>query len=242
MFIKDESIDVLNLAEFKNLEFPYRRVNLLGKYKPGDNSGGEYFFDENSTANPNDITIVKLNNTNTGRYERITTSLAGLVSTAEQIDAEILAPYGYCSYVSNPNLQLTSTFQVVKDFNEIITPMNVEYDNSTGNFKSLIDGIWRFSLERIYLNYDQSPIQPIILWIEMRKNNDIFFERNAIIGSATQASEPSTYPVTTDTIVQVQSDDIFNFRVRATMNNGNPLDTRLALFQISAHRIHNIIN
>lgn len=242
MFIKDESIDVLNLAEFKNLSIPYRRVNLLGKYKPGDNLGGEYFFDENSTQSPNDITIVKLNNTDTGRYERITTSLAGLVSTAEQIDREILAPYGYCSYVSNADLQLTNTFQVVKNFNEIVSPLNVEYDNSTGNFKSLVNGIWRFSLERIYLNYDQAPTQPIILWIEMRKNNDIFFERNAIIGSATQSNEPSTYPVTTDTIIPVQANDVFNFRVRATMNSATPLNTKLALMQISAHRLHNLIN
>lgn len=242
MFIKDESIDILNLAEFKKMNVPYRRVNLLGKYTPGDNLGGEYFFDENSIELDNDITIVKLNNVEKGRYERITTSLANLVSTAEQIDSIILAPYAYCSYTVSSNLLLTTSFQTVKNFNEIITPLNVSYDNNTGKFKSLIDGIFSFTLERIYLNYDQSPATPVTLWIEMRKNNDIFFERTAIIGSATQASEPSTYPVTTNAIVSVNANDEFEFRVRGIMDGSNPLNARLSLMQISAHRIHNLMS
>lgn len=76
----------------------------------------------------------------------------------------------------------------------------------------------------------------------MRKNNDIFFERTAIIGSATQATEPSTYPVTTNAIVAVNANDEFEFRVRGTMDESNPLNARLSLMQISAHRIHNLMS
>lgn len=76
----------------------------------------------------------------------------------------------------------------------------------------------------------------------MRKNGDIFFERNAVIGSATGPSEPSTYPVTTDTIIPVSANDYFQFRVRATMNSGNLLKCKLALMQITANKVHNIEN
>ena len=238
MFIQSGATDVMNINDFKSLDIPYRRVNMLGKYSPGDDYGAEYIWDETSTTSDNDNTVIKLNKYEIGRYEKLTTSLQGLVSSALEIDKIVQSPKAYCSYISNSNMTLTTSFQSIVNWTEISTPLNISESN--GVFSPLVEGVYYFTLERIYLNYDQSPTQPITLYIEMRKNSNIVFERNAIISSATKSTEPATISFSTNAIISANKDDEFEFRFRAMMDGSNPLDTRLKLIQISAHKIDDL--
>lgn len=146
----------------------------------------------------------------------------------------------YCGYTTNPNILLTTTFQKVIGWTELVAPVNTTHSN--GTFKSLIDGIFEWHLERIYTNADNSPLMPITLALEVRKNGISVFNRELIIGAATNPSEPNASAFTSPFIFAISANDTFEFFVKASMGAVNPISTRLVRMQMTANKIHEIMN
>lgn len=147
---------------------------------------------------------------------------------------------GYCGYTTAPNILLTTSFQKVTGWTELVAPVNTTYLN--GTFTSLIDGIFEWHLERIYTNSDNSPLTPITLALEVRKNGIAVFNRELIISAATNPSEPNASAFTSPFIFAISANDTFEFFVKATMGVISPISTRLVRMQMTANKIHEIMN
>ena len=144
----------------------------------------------------------------------------------------------YCSFTTENILQLNNSFQKVDTgWTEVVTPVNISYLD--GIFTTLESGVFQWNLERIYDNHDQNPSSPIELFIEVRKNGINVFERDIVIGSATGPAEPTTITFNSPFIFTVETNDYFEFYVKATEGDGSPSDTNLIRMQISANKIYN---
>jgi len=151
----------------------------------------------------------------------------------------IVSDFAYCSYKSSPNLKLTSTYQKLTVFEELIPPVNISELN--GDFTALSYGIFEWHLERIYQNTDQNPSElPIQLYIEVRRNGIAAVDIDAPIGTATNPNEPVPAEFSTPFIFKVEKGDIFNFWFKSEDGIGvDPLNIRLVRVQIIANKIHN---
>lgn len=138
----------------------------------------------------------------------------------------------YCSYESAPNLVLTTTPQRVNAFTELISPNGVTYDD--GVFSVLKDGLIKFDMERVYINTDTNPTDPIILNIDVRVNGETLFSRTATISTATANDEPATLSYTTPVLAEFKLGDDVELYTSASMNGANPVDTELVRFKVVA--------
>ena len=149
---------------------------------------------------------------------------------------ETASQSAYCGYTSAPALALTNGFQKVTGFTPTITPVNIT--ESTGTVTINRDGVYAFDLERIYINEDTSPSQPIMLYIELRKNGITLISRNLIIGAATSNDEPAIAAFSTPLLLEVVSSDYFEIYVKAEEGVGSPSDTQLARANFTISRTH----
>lgn len=151
----------------------------------------------------------------------------------------IVTDFSYCSYTSAPNLALTSTYQKLTVFDELIPPVKVSLVN--GDFTALAGGVFQWHLERIYQNNDQNPSDPPVqLFIEVRKNSLPIFSRQAPMGSANSPSEPSIDTYSSPFIIKVDKGDVFNFWFKAEDGLGStPQNVSLTRVQLIANKIHN---
>jgi hypothetical protein len=155
---------------------------------------------------------------------------------------DVVTKPAYCAYSKSSELSLTNSFQVVKGWSELITPLNISYNDITGNFKALEEGVYEWTLERIYTNSDINPVAPIQLSLQVIINDSILaFSRTAIIGAATANDEPNVISFTSPFIYEVAKDTEFNFQVKASEGANTPESTKLVTMQLKAIKIHNIL-
>jgi len=146
----------------------------------------------------------------------------------------------YCSYGNlTPEMQLTNAFTKIVNVTPFITPSQVSLTSGTFTVTNEELEIWRFSFERIYRNEDTSPTTPVKIYIQMKQNGVVVFSRDAVIGAATAADEPSILAFSTNRIIPVNNGDQFEFEVKAaeTTSNNTPADTYLTNFEVTAHKI-----
>ena len=155
----------------------------------------------------------------------------------DELQAVVALPVAYCCYGVSPALVLTTTFQKVTGWAELITPLNVT--EVSGTFTATIGGIYEWHLERIYQNSEKSPVGITTLYIEVQKNGVTVFSRTAPIQSATANDEPMVSAFNSPFILEVTAGDYFEFYVKADDDGGNPSDTQLIQMQITADKIHN---
>lgn len=160
-----------------------------------------------------------------------------LVVTKKDIEKIPLVP-AYCSYTNEPNLTLTSTFQKVTGWSELITPVGIVL--ADGDFTALISGVYQWNLERIYQNFDSNTNDIIKIFIEIRKNGNVVFSRDIVVNDAKSPQSPTTVPFNSPFIFDVEAGDVFNIYVRATDGVNEPDDTRLIRAQLSANKIYNV--
>lgn len=143
----------------------------------------------------------------------------------------------YCCYENVAEVTLTNAYQKVNGWSPYFTSDNITYSN--GVFTTNTDGLFEWHLERRYVNYDINPSEPITIMIEVRKNGIAIYNRETFIGAATAHDEPSIVAFCSPFIFEVTSGDYFDFYVKAQENGNSPIDTRLTIMQMTAHKIHN---
>lgn len=156
----------------------------------------------------------------------------------DDINELIANPISYCSYSSDTNILLTTTFQKVTVWSPLITPVNIT--ESSGTFTAVEDGIYEWHLERIYKNTDKTPSDVVMIYLEVRKNGSTVFSRTSPIMSATANDEPCIAMFNSPFILEVTANDYFEFYVRGEDDGSNPNDTSLIIMQLTADKIHNI--
>ena len=144
----------------------------------------------------------------------------------------------YCNYVNLTPMTLNSVYQKVMGWSPYYTTTNITYSN--GVFTTLVDGVFEWHLERRYSNYDPSPIQPILITLDIRKNGISIYNKESNIGAATKVTEPAIIAFTSPFIFEVNANDHFEFYVKAMEDGNNPTDTRLSSMQLSANKIYNL--
>ena len=160
------------------------------------------------------------------------------VVVKSELEHVVLIP-AYCGYMTSPMLNLTNAYQKVIGWTEQVEPQGISHLN--GTFTATISGIYKWDLERIYINHDTNPsTPPIIVYIEAIKNDSIVaFMRDMQVATATANDEPSTIARTSPFIFRVEAGDTFYFQVKALDGTANPEDMELALMQMTAHKIFN---
>lgn len=146
----------------------------------------------------------------------------------------------YCSYGDlTPEVQLTNAFTKITNVTPFITPSQVSLAAGTFTVTNTELELWRFSFERIYRNEDTAPATPVKVYIQMKQNGVVVFNRDVVIGAATAADEPSILAFSTNRIIPVNNGDQFEFEVKAseTTSNNTPADTYLTHFEVTAHKI-----
>ena len=145
-------------------------------------------------------------------------------------------PNGYYSALARIDLPLTNINQIVSGFVDDIAPLNLTMVDGRLTFPYA--GIYNFSVERIYFNYDNNPTVPIVLTIDVIKNgSEIVFNRSVITSAAKTPNEPFIYAVTSRYISDVSKDDYFEFNVRAEEGVATPADVKLHLMQVTINRM-----
>lgn len=165
---------------------------------------------------------------------------------ADQIElaGEDIPMTAYCDFDYSPvgGLLLTTTPVVITEWTELVPPIGIS--QATGNITVDFDGVYNISLERIYKNDDQNPLDIVTVSIAIEADTgsgfEPFFSRTAPISAATSNNEPAILSFTTPANRSVTAGTMFRILVSGQDGGGNPQECYLARAKVTANLIHNL--
>lgn len=175
--------------------------------------------------------------------ELISLKIGGILPGNETIiqnDIEtVVTTPAYCGFESETPIILTTVFQKISVWSQQLAPKGITETN--GEFVVTDEGIYQWSLEKVFTNGDSNPSEEVIAITEVRKNGIAVVQNERTVGPATNKGN-STDSETLPYIFEVAAGDTFSFYVRGEDGIGvNPTALDLTRAQITANKIHNIV-
>jgi hypothetical protein len=159
------------------------------------------------------------------------------LSTAQEaalLKAESIGPY-YCDVTEGDTpITLTIAPQLLVNWTENIASNGCSA--TSGVFSVTSAGIWRVTVDRVYLNYDTNPPNPVEVTIDIHSNDVSAYTNTLVIGAATARDEPMPLPVSTSFIQNIVIGDEIKIYVSATENGVEPEDTELDFIKVTAYK------
>ena len=167
---------------------------------------------------------------------------ASLIDMQEQLDALARAqfPKLRADYTVTTPITLEPTLQLVTGWSAGYGALGFTENNGLFTVGAGLDCLFSQTLERIYINTDQTLTGALTVYIEIQINGEVVFAKNAPLNAATSPSEPATLPFTTPGLLPLKGGDVIGIYVGADDDGSTPQDTKLTRIKMVGHSIDNI--